>query len=61
MNTKAVFAKLSNNDAILSLDVIDSNNRTSAIDCNKLVLAVDPWTPATFQMLFPPSSSKFDP
>ena len=61
MNTNAVFAKLSNNDATLSLDVIDSNNRTSAIDCNKLVLAAGPWTPATFQMLFPPSSIKFDP
>ena len=61
MNTKAVSAKLSNNDGLLSLNVIGSNDKTSAIDCNKLVLAAGPWTPAMFKMLFPRSSVKFDP
>ena len=60
MNTKAVFSELSNNDVNPSLNVIGSNDKTFAIDCYKLVLAAGPWTPATFEMLFP-RSVKFDP
>lgn len=51
MNTKAVSAKLSNNNGLLSLIVIDSNDKSSAIDCNNLVLAAGPWTPATLGLL----------
>ena len=61
MNTKAVSAKLSNNNEIVSLNVIGSNDKASAIDCNKLVIAAGPWTPATFRTLFPQSSVRFDP
>ena len=60
MNTKAVSAKLSNNNELLSLIVSGSNDKTSAVDCNNLVLAAGPWTPATFKILFSRSSVKFD-
>lgn len=31
------------------------------LNCNKLVLATGPWTPAVFKRLFPGSSVKFEP
>ena len=50
-----------NNDGTPSWNVIDSNDKIFAIDCHKPVLAASPWTPATFKMLVPRYSVKFDP
>lgn len=61
MNTTAISASLSSKDEILSIEVVRDNETASMLNCNKLVLATGPWTPAVFKRLFPGSSVKFEP
>ena len=61
MNTRAVSANLSSTHEIISLNVIINNEEALTLNCNKLVIAAGPWTPAVFKKLFPNSIVKFEP
>ncbi|KAL8902944.1 MAG: hypothetical protein Q9207_004267 [Kuettlingeria erythrocarpa] len=54
-------ANLSSTDGILSLDVIHNDQTSSTLQCDNVILATGPWTPAVFKKLFPRSPVKFEP
>ena len=60
-NTQAVSAYLSSTNEILSIKVIGDNKECFLLECDKLILAAGPWTPAVFTKLFPESSVNLEP
>ena len=44
----------------LSLQVIDGDRNALILQCNHLVLAAGPWSPALFKQLFPQSSARIE-
>ena len=44
----------------MSIDIRKEGGNIHSLECDKLVIAAGPWTPATFKMLFPKSSVRFE-
>lgn len=57
MNKKAVSAHRDQDHGTRSIQVNDDDQNFATIDCNNLVVAADPWSPALFQEIFPQSTS----
>lgn len=57
MNKKAVSAHRDQDHGTRSIQVNDDDQNFATIDCNNLVIAADPWSPALFQEIFPQSTS----
>ncbi|KAL8788878.1 MAG: hypothetical protein Q9195_007092 [Heterodermia aff. obscurata] len=60
LNEKATSVDLNKTDEALSLGVIDGKGNALNLQCNHLVLAAGPWSPALFNQLFPKSSVKIE-
>ena len=45
---------------MLSLQVVDGDGNSLISQCNHLILAAGPWSPALFKQLFPQSSAKIE-
>ena len=60
LNEKATSVDLDTTDGTMSLEVIDGEGNALNLQCNHLVLAAGPWSPALFKQLFPQSSAKIE-
>ena len=60
MNSQAVSARLSDDNRLQALSLMDKNGKQSTLKCDNLVLAAGPWTPVVFKTLFPQSPIKIE-
>lgn len=61
LKTRTVSANISSTDEILSIKVIGNYKECFFLECDILILAAGPWTPAVFTKLFRESSVDLEP